>query len=73
MNRSVQYIFCDGYFGGIHFYLFLNNKILNLQPVEADGYKKLLITMSGKTDSCENLLLVLCQDLVQVKMRFSPS
>lgn len=48
MNRSVQYIFCDGYFGGIHFYLFLNNKILNLQPVEADGYKKLLITMSGK-------------------------
>ena len=48
MNRSVQYIFCDGYFGGIHFYLFLNNKILNLQPVEADGYKKLLITMSAK-------------------------
>ena len=56
MNRSVQYIFCDGYFGGIHFYLFLNNKILNLQPVEADGYKKLLVTMSAKTDSCENLL-----------------
>ena len=55
MNRSVQYIFGDGYFGGIHFYLFLNNKILNLQTVEADGYKKLLITMSGKTDSCENL------------------
>ena len=26
MNRSVQYIFGDGYFGGIHFYLFLNNK-----------------------------------------------
>ena len=24
--------------------------------VEADGYKKLLITMSAKTDSCENLL-----------------
>ena len=45
MNKSVQYIFCDGYFGGIHFYLFLNNKILNLQPIEADGYKKLLITM----------------------------
>ena len=22
MNRSVQYIFGDGYFGGIHFYLF---------------------------------------------------
>ena len=56
MNRSVQYIFCDGDFGGIHFYLFLNNKILNLQPIEADGYKKLLITMSAKTDSCENLL-----------------
>ena len=54
--KSVQYIFCDGYFGGIHFYLFLNNKILNLQPIEADGYKKLLITMSAKTDSCENLL-----------------
>ena len=51
MNRSVQYIFGDGYFGGIHFYLFLNNKILNLQPIEADGYKKLLITMSAKTDS----------------------
>ena len=33
-----------------------NNKILNLQPIEADGYKKLLITMSEKTDSCENLL-----------------
>lgn len=48
MNRSVQYIFCDGYFGGIHFYLFLNNKILNPQPIEADGYKKLLITMSAK-------------------------
>ena len=24
--------------------------------VEADGYKKLLVTMSAKTDSCENLL-----------------
>ena len=24
--------------------------------VEADGYKKLLITMSAKTDICENLL-----------------
>ena len=56
MNRSVQYIFGDGYFGGIHFYLFLTNKILNLQPIEADGYKKLLITMRAKTDSCENLL-----------------
>ena len=56
MNRSVQYIFCDGYFGGIHFYLFLNKRIFNLQPIEADGYKKLLITMSAKTDSCENLL-----------------
>ena len=22
MNRSVQYIFCDGYFGGIHFIYF---------------------------------------------------
>lgn len=48
MNRSVQYIFCDGYFGGIHFYLFLNKRIFNLQPIEADGYKKLLVTMSEK-------------------------
>ena len=56
MNRSVQYIFGDGYFGGIHFYLFLNKRIFNLQPIEADGYKKLLVTMSEKTDSCENLL-----------------
>ncbi len=37
MNRSVQYIFGDGYFGGIHFYLFLNNKILNLQPILPAG------------------------------------
>ena len=30
------------------FYSFLNKRILNLQPIEADGYKKLLITMSEK-------------------------
>ena len=28
---------CDGYFDGIHFYLFLNNKILNLQPILPAG------------------------------------
>ena len=50
MNRSAHYIFCE-----IHFYSFLNKRILNQQPVEADGYKKLLTTMSAKTESCENL------------------
>lgn len=56
MNRSAHYIFCDGYFCGNYFYLFLNKRLFNLQLIEADGYKKLLITMSAKTDSCENLL-----------------
>lgn len=56
MNRSAHYIFGDGYFCGSHFYLFLNKRIFNPQPIEADGYKKLLVTMSEKTESCENLL-----------------
>ncbi|EEG88366.1 hypothetical protein COPCOM_03701 [Coprococcus comes ATCC 27758] len=38
MNRSVQYIFGDGYLvESIFFYLFLNNKILNLQPILPAG------------------------------------
>ena len=56
MNRSTHYIFGDGYFCGSYFYLFLRKRIFNLQPIEADGYKKLLVTMSEKTESCENLL-----------------
>lgn len=40
--------FGDGYFCGSHFYLFLNKRIFNPQPIEADGYKKLLVTMVKK-------------------------
>ena len=41
---------------GVPFEQNLQKTIDILLLVEADGYKKLLVTMSAKTDSCENLL-----------------